>query len=153
MQERMEVVVAEIAQNYQSLYDLMLEVQRLDEEMSYMLLEEFTHQWEDFKFLKRENPELAELEVAGRTLEIRIELLAHQLHEVAKDAKETIKQELKELVGQLFQLKISKRELEISTLQQELDQMMTELEQIVQKKEEHIERKLKELTEGDVFMW
>jgi hypothetical protein len=153
-QERMEVVVQEIEQNYRPLYDQLLEVQQRDEEMYHILLEELTDHWGAFVILKQENPEIAELEVHTRTLEIQLGLLEQEYHhQPGKEEKARVKEEIKSVLVQIFDTKVNKRQLEIARLQEELQTMQQELTQIVNEKEVHVERKLEQITEGDVFTW
>jgi hypothetical protein len=154
IQERLEKVVQEIHQQYPPLYDQLLEVQDQNTEMYHILLEELIHQWGAFVMLKQENPEIADLEIRARTHEIQLGLLEQEyLHQNDDGEKARVKEEIRNMLLQIFEVKVQKRQLEIARLQKELQTMQEELTQIIEEKDTHVERKLQQITEGDVFTW
>ena len=152
--EAIEEILQDIEKEYEPLHDVLIEVQQVNEEMYRNILEEFTRHWDDFKMLKQENAELAELEAESRAIDIKLDMLEYGYHQKqTEEEKAETAEEIRQKLEELFQLKVAKREMEIASLEAELGQLRSELEQIVQNKEEHIEWKLKQITQGDVFSW
>lgn len=140
--------------SYPEFYETLEKVKNKDEAAYQRLYLKAIENYNRQQALAKQNPEIAELEIKSQEIELKLSLLKSEYHTISDTKKqETIKNEMKEHLTILFDLKVKKRKLEIANLNDEIQKLESELKKIEKNKDESIQLKLKQMTEGDVFSW
>ena len=101
------------------------------------------------------DPEMFERIREQQRLEMQSHLLAEEFHRTdSEEARQRIREELREIIEQGFALSQEIREFEAAQIERELDKVRTMLEKRRQNKQIIIERRMHELLENDdPFKW
>jgi hypothetical protein len=117
-----------------------------------------TRVWHEMKMLerlKKENPELYELTMQSRRLDIRVRMIADEYRK-AEDSKqkETLKKELKSTLTQLFDTKMGMREKELKQLEEKAKKQREKIDKQKKDKDRLVEERLSTITgERDDMDW
>jgi len=149
-----KVITQEMKKDHPGLYRTLETLKEEQGENYQKVYRELVEQYERMAQLRKENPELLNIQMKVHDVQIKLDMIAIKYKKVEdKKALSKLKDEMKSLLNELFDLKVKKRELEIVSLDKEIDQLRKELDEIKKNKKESIEMKLKQLTNTDVFSW
>jgi hypothetical protein len=95
--------------------------------------------------LQRIDPEMYELEKADRELEFESHQLVQRYHRAPLDQRETMREELKQLIDKHFEVRQSRRELQLKRLQNELEELRTAIERRNEAREQIVGRRVADL--------
>ena len=132
------------------------ELKRLNEKKYYEILRkrQFDNLMIPFPFMDDENKEQIEREKKINELEVITETLGAKYQSSDKTEKQTIRNELRRKLSELFELKEVNRKKEVEKLKQKLKKLEKALTVRMKNKDEIIKRRLEELIgEEDYLDW
>ena len=102
----------------------------------------------DWEQLKKNDPELYELEMADQDLEKKTYEASNQYRRADKGQREELKKQIQELANKHFDVRQKRRQLHLERLEKELQKLREELARRSESREQIVTRRLAELT-GD----
>ncbi|MCX7703493.1 MAG: hypothetical protein N2234_05275 [Planctomycetota bacterium] len=117
-----------------------------DKELRRRMTMEAVFRARELMELKERDPHMFELMVAEMKLKRRIEEVVHQYHKTDNpDKRDALREELKELLEKLFDIKIQMQAHQIERLMKELEELKAMHKKHMENRDRIIEKRLKEL--------
>ncbi|MHC4663711.1 MAG: hypothetical protein ACYS8W_18785 [Planctomycetota bacterium] len=139
-------ILALLKENNPGWFRELMELRRRDPHAYQRALREAQHEAEEFARLEKEDPETAKLIRKNNQLTKRMFELAEKYKHADNDAeKEMIRNELRGVLNDLFDVRLKKWLLKIKQLEREIEELKKEEKEYRDNKKEIIEEKLKEL--------